>query len=178
MAGIVYYLPKMTGRSMDTKLLRFQFWAVFLTFNGTFISLIAVGIIGMPRRDISYAAYLQPLNTGRRSSRSRSGHPWRCSSGFYLAGCHQAAVAAFNPWDSLGVEWQVPTPVSIFNFDQVPVSWSLPVQLRHWKAGGRIRSGRTSLEWSLSMTEVSPTGLTAIEEVEGGGRTLCSVPGW
>ena len=36
---------------MDTKLLRFQFWAVFITFNGTFISLIAVGILGMTRRD-------------------------------------------------------------------------------------------------------------------------------
>ena len=55
MAGIVYYLPKMTGLSMDTKLLRFQFWAVFLTFNGTFLSLIAVGIMGMTRRVISYA---------------------------------------------------------------------------------------------------------------------------
>ena len=62
MAGIVYYLPKMTGITMDSKLLKFQFWAAFITFNGTFISLIAVGILGMPRRVISYAAYLQPLN--------------------------------------------------------------------------------------------------------------------
>ena len=52
----------MTGVSMDTKRLKFQAWAVFLTFNGTFISLIAVGILGMTRRAISYAAYLQPLN--------------------------------------------------------------------------------------------------------------------
>ncbi|MGA8665439.1 MAG: hypothetical protein WB804_01065, partial [Candidatus Dormiibacterota bacterium] len=35
-------------------------------------------------------------------------------------------VAAFNPWESLGVEWQVPTPVPTFNFDRIPVSWSLP----------------------------------------------------
>ena len=62
MGAIVYFLPKMTGFTMDTKLLKFQFWAVFLTFNGTFISLIAVGILGMTRRTISYASYLQPLN--------------------------------------------------------------------------------------------------------------------
>jgi hypothetical protein len=24
------------------------------------------------------------------------------------------------------VEWQVPTPVPVFNFDAVPTSWSLP----------------------------------------------------
>ena len=59
----------------------YQFWAVFLTFNGTFISLIAVGILGMPRRVISYAAYLQPLNDlARRSSPSGWAHRWRSSS--------------------------------------------------------------------------------------------------
>src|SRR5580700_9784620 len=47
-----------------------------------------------------------------------------------------------------------------------------PVRLRHRKAGGGFRARGTRLEWSLSMSEVSPTGLTAIEEVEGGGRTL------
>ena len=36
--------------------------------------------------------------------------------------------AAANPWESLGVEWQLPTPVPVFNFDRVPSAWSLPYE--------------------------------------------------
>jgi cytochrome c oxidase subunit I len=127
MAGIVYYLPKMTGVSMDSKLLKFQFWAVFLTFNGTFISLIAVGILGMPRRAISYAAYLQPLNISASVFAFGLGVSMSLFLGILIwKAVFQRVPAAANPWESLGIEWQVPTPVPVFNFDAVPTTWSLP----------------------------------------------------
>jgi cytochrome c oxidase subunit I len=127
MAGIVYYLPKMTGISMDTKWLKYQFWAVFITFNGTFISLISVGILGMPRRAIAYAAYLQPLNI----SASVFAFGLGASMAWFLGvliwkAIFQRHTATANPWESLGVEWQIPTPVPVFNFDTVPTTWSLP----------------------------------------------------
>src|SRR6202521_2725642 len=127
MGAIVYYLPKMTGRTMDIKLLRYQFWAVFITFNGTFISLIAVGILGMPRRDISYAAYLQPLNDSASIFALALGLSMTLFLGILIwEVVIKQRVAAANPWESLGVEWQVPTPVPVFNFDRVPLSWTLP----------------------------------------------------
>jgi cytochrome c oxidase subunit I len=127
MAGIVYYLPKMTGVSMDSRLLKFQFWAVFLTFNGTFISLIAVGILGMPRRVISYAAYLQPLNVSASLFAFGLGASMALFLGILIwKAIFQRQAAAANPWESLGIEWQLPTPVPVFNFDAVPTSWSLP----------------------------------------------------
>ena len=127
MGGIVYYLPKMTGFSMDTKWLRFQFWAVFLTFNGTFLSLVAVGILGMPRRVISYAAYLQPLNISASVFAFGLGASMALFLGILIwKAIFERQKAAANPWESLGVEWQVPTPVPVFNFDAVPTSWSLP----------------------------------------------------
>src|SRR3984893_6591751 len=127
MGAIVYYLPKMTGRTMDIKLLRYQFWAVFITFNGTFISLIAVGILGMPRRDISYAAYLQPLNDSASIFALALGLSMTLFLGILIwEVVIKQRVAAANPWESLGVECQVPTPVPVFNFDRVPLSWTLP----------------------------------------------------
>jgi cytochrome c oxidase subunit I len=127
MAGIVYYLPKMTGVSMDSKLLKFQAWAVFLTFNGTFISLIAVGILGMPRRVISYAAYLQPLNVSASIFAFGLGASMALFLGILIwKAIFQRVPSVANPWESLGVEWQVPTPVPVFNFDTVPTSWALP----------------------------------------------------
>jgi cytochrome c oxidase subunit I len=127
MGGIVYYLPKMTGISMDSRLLKFQFWAVFLTFNGTFISLIAVGILGMPRRVISYAAYLQPLNISASVFAFGLGASMALFLGILIwKAFFQRQPAIANPWESLGIEWQLPTPVPVFNFDAVPTTWSLP----------------------------------------------------
>jgi cytochrome c oxidase subunit 1 len=127
MAGIVYYLPKMTGVSMDSRLLKWQFWAVFLTFNGTFISLIAVGILGMPRRVISYAAYLQPLNISASVFAFGLGASMSLFLGILIwKAIFQRVPSVANPWESLGVEWQVPTPVPLFNFDTVPTNWALP----------------------------------------------------
>ena len=45
---------------------------------------------------------------------------------------------AANPWESLGVEWQVPTPVPVFNFDAVPIALVAAVRLRHREAGAQI----------------------------------------
>jgi cytochrome c oxidase subunit 1 len=129
LGAIVYYLPKMTGRSMDTKWLKWQFWCVFVTFNGTFMSLIAVGILGMPRRAISYAAYLQPLNI----SASLFAFGLGASMAWFLGILIWKVIikptpATENPWESLGVEWQLPTPVPAFNFDRVPTAWELPYE--------------------------------------------------
>ena len=38
----------------------------------------------------------------------------------------QRQRATANPWELLGIEWQVPTPVPVFNFETVPTNWSLP----------------------------------------------------
>ena len=127
MAAIVYFLPKMTGFTMDTKLLKFQFWAVFLTFNGTFISLIAVGILGMTRADDQLRRVPATTERFRIGVRVWSG----CFDGAvprdpHMGGRHQEDAGGRQPLGVLGVEWQVPTPVPVFNFDRVPTSWSLP----------------------------------------------------
>jgi cytochrome c oxidase subunit 1 len=141
MGGIVYYLPKMTGVSMDTRWLKFQFWAVFVTFNGTFISLIAVGILGMPRRAIAYAAYLQPLNVSASLFAFGLGASMSLFLGILIwKAVFQRVPAAANPWESLGVEWQVPTPVPVFNFETVPTSWSLPYDYDTGVPAARIGS--------------------------------------
>ena len=91
---------------------------MFLTFNGTFISLIAVGIMGMPRRVISYAAYLQPLNISASVFAFGLGASMALFLGILIwQAVFKRQPATANPWESLGVEWQVPTPVPVFNFD-------------------------------------------------------------
>jgi cytochrome c oxidase subunit I len=146
MGGIVYYLPKMTGITMDTRWLKFQFWAVFLTFNGTFLSLVAVGILGMPRRVISYAAYLQPLNVSASVFSFGLGASMSLFLGILIwKAIFQRVPAAANPWESLGIEWQLPTPVPVFNFDAVPTSWSLPYDYDTGRPAAQVISAAPAL---------------------------------
>jgi cytochrome c oxidase subunit 1 len=126
--GITYYLPRITGHALDEQRGRLQFWAMFITFNGTFLSLLAVGILGMPRRVVSYDPALQGLNI----SASLFAFGLGLSMLFFLVNLvidtvvkpRRAAVA--NPWESLGYEWQLPHPIPVHNFATPPTGRTLP----------------------------------------------------
>src|SRR6266542_6998674 len=54
LAGIYYWFPKITGRLLDRKLGEWNFWTVFVGFNGTFLIMHTLGLEGMPRRIYTY----------------------------------------------------------------------------------------------------------------------------
>jgi cytochrome c oxidase subunit 1 len=127
MAGIYYWLPKMTGIKLNQTLGKWQFWIMFLAFNSTFLPLFAVGMAGQPRRVFEYARNLQTLND------------WVSISSFFLGGSILLFVINFvwstvivrerevgNPWNSRGLEWQVASPPPPGNFDKIPVVLSGP----------------------------------------------------
>jgi len=53
-AGVYYWFPKFTGRLMDERLGRLNFWLLFLGVNVTFFPMHIVGLLGMPRRVYTY----------------------------------------------------------------------------------------------------------------------------
>jgi cytochrome c oxidase subunit 1 len=126
--GITYYLPRMTGHVLDESLGRRQFWAMFISFNGTFLSLLAVGILGMPRRVVSYDPGLQGLNI----SASLFAFVLGASMLFFLVIVVRDTLVKpvraklLNPWESLGYEWSIPHPIPVHNFSSPPVGWTLP----------------------------------------------------
>ncbi|HEX3330330.1 MAG TPA: cbb3-type cytochrome c oxidase subunit I, partial [Gaiellales bacterium] len=117
-AGIYYWLPKMAGVELNEMLGKIHFWTAFIFFNSTFLPLFAVGMMGMPRRTATYAPHLQFLND------------WVSISAFLLGGSMLVFLANFvwslvvsrvpapaNPWMARSLEWQLPTPVPVDNFD-------------------------------------------------------------
>jgi cytochrome c oxidase subunit I len=127
MAGIYYWLPKMTGIKLNEKLGKWQFWLMFIGFNSTFLPLFAVGMAGQPRRVFEYATNLTGLND------------WVSISSYVLGFSILLFVINFvwstvivrerevgNPWQSRGLEWQIASPPPADNFDQVPVVLSGP----------------------------------------------------
>src|SRR5881628_159354 len=55
-AGAYYWWPKITGRLLDERLGKIQFWVLFAGFNTAFFPQHYLGAIGMPRRIYTYAA--------------------------------------------------------------------------------------------------------------------------
>jgi cytochrome c oxidase subunit 1 len=80
-AGLYFWLPKMTGKTLNKRLGKIHFWCMFVFFNMTFFPMFLIGILGQPRRVFEYAQNLQALNDfasvsafllGASSSASRS----------------------------------------------------------------------------------------------------------
>src|ERR1700685_1409787 len=56
--GAVYFwFPKMTGKLLDERLGRWNFWTMFIGFNLAFLPMHLTGLLGMPRRVYTYASY-------------------------------------------------------------------------------------------------------------------------
>jgi len=128
--GAVYYwLPKMLGFELNETLGKIHFWLFFVFSNLTFFPLFAAGFLDMPRRVSTYAPHLQTLNIFV----SASAYVIGLSMLIFIANLIWSLVfvrqpAAENPWVSRGLEWQVPTPVPIENFDRIPVITSGPYE--------------------------------------------------
>ena len=121
-AAIYYWVPKMTGFNLSERLGKIHFWSMFLAFNSTFAPLFALGFLGMPRRVVTYNPSFQPLND------------WVSVSAFVLGLSMLVFIynvvwsllikrepAAVNPWHSKSPEWQLPTPVPVYDFERTPV---------------------------------------------------------
>jgi cytochrome c oxidase subunit I len=120
-AAIYYWVPKMTGYMLNERLGKVHFWLMFISFNSTFGPLFAIGFLGQPRRAVTYAHTLQFLND------------WVSISAFVLGFSLLLFLANFvwslvfakvpapaNPWGSRSLEWQLPSPVPVHNFDRIP----------------------------------------------------------
>ncbi|HVC69995.1 MAG TPA: cbb3-type cytochrome c oxidase subunit I [Acidimicrobiales bacterium] len=120
--GLYYWLPKMTGKMMDRRLGKWHFWLMFIFFNLTFFPLFFVGLLGQPRRVFEYAQNLQTLNDISSVSAFFLGASFLIFVfNFVRSMFLDPKPAPANPWHSLGLEWQTPTPVPPYNFVRIPV---------------------------------------------------------
>ncbi|MGH9291879.1 MAG: cytochrome c oxidase subunit I [Acidimicrobiales bacterium] len=121
--GAVYYwTPIMTGRQLNEKLAKAHFWMMFVFFNTTFFPLFLVGILGMPRRVFEYAPRLQDLNDIASISAYLLGSSFLIFIFNFVWNIFIVPKRAErNPWQSKGLEWMVPVPIPLYNFERIPV---------------------------------------------------------
>lgn len=115
-----YWWPKITGKMYPERVARVAAIGVFIGFNLTFLPQFVMGSRGMPRRYWDYDPEFQIFH--------------RLSTvGAFLLGLSLFGVVCYlmwslkygtkapqNPWGGTTLEWDAPTPPTVFNFPEPP----------------------------------------------------------
>jgi cytochrome c oxidase subunit I len=147
-AAVYYWVPKMTGWQLNERLGKIHFWTMFVFFNSTFAPLFALGFMGMPRRAVTYQHSFQFLNDWVSVSAFLLGISMLIFLGNLVWSLAFAKVPAeANPWGSRSIEFQLPSPVPVHNFDRTPVFTSDPYgygegPVPHWVVPAGAPAGR------------------------------------
>ena len=143
-----FWFPKFTGRLLDERLGRWNFWTMFIGFNLGFFPMHISGLLGMPRRVYTYAEgmgwdWLNLITT--------------LGSFMFAVGVllfiinvivsyRRGRAAGDNPWDAPTLEWATSSPPPPYNFIVIPT-----VASRHplWEDRLNEQSARSYVEAGL-----------------------------
>ena len=120
--ALYFWFPKFTGKMMDERLGRWNFWTMFLGFNLGFFPMHISGLLGMPRRIYTFSDSM--------------GWDWlnlitTLGSFVFAIGVllliynvinslRHGVSAGANPWDGPTLEWATTSPPPPYNFAVIP----------------------------------------------------------
>ncbi len=121
-AALFYWFPKMTGRKLDERSGKLQFWLLFIGTNLTFFPQHLLGLDGMIRRVADYSANagwteLNFLSTIGAFFIALSVLPFMWN---VFTALRRPADAPDDPWGGYTLEWATTSPPPVYNFDHLP----------------------------------------------------------
>ena len=126
-AAIHYWYPKIWGKMYNLKRAKRSFWIIIIGFNILYFPMFIMGLQGLPRRYFDYLPEFHLLNVIST-----------VGSWILLFGMIYMAVNLFkgrkgpkakaNPWGGLTLEWTIPSPPPLENFDEVPTVTERPYE--------------------------------------------------
>jgi cytochrome c oxidase subunit 1 len=125
-AALHYWYPKIWGRMYDFKIAYWGWALTFIGFNTLYFPLFVIGMQGMPRR---YFDYLPQFHAGHFISTMGAfiifiGLVIMFTNLFRSA--RRGKPAEANPWNGLTLEWTIPSPPPVENFDEIPTITNQP----------------------------------------------------
>ncbi|MFC4225305.1 aa3-type cytochrome oxidase subunit I [Lysinibacter cavernae] len=123
-AGFFFWWPKWTGKMLNERLGKIQFWILFVGFHMTFLIQHWLGVMGMPRR---YATYLPEDGFDWMNQLSTVGSVLLGISiipfllNVYITHRRAPKVTVNDPWGySRSLEWATSCPPPRHNFTSIP----------------------------------------------------------
>ncbi len=124
-AGFYFWWPKMTGKMLNSRIGKVQFWVMFIGFNMTFLVQHWMGVEGMPRRIANYPDL--PGNVTTLNVISTVGS-WLLALSVlmffwnvYVTWRYGETVTEEDPWGfASSLEWATSCPPPRHNFYRIP----------------------------------------------------------
>lgn len=121
-AGIYYWFPKITGRMIHDGLGKINFWLMFIGMNITFFPMHFLGLNGMPRRVYTYDS---GMGWDFWNLVSTVGSFLMAASVLVFAynviySLRRREMAGADPYDGRTLEWAIPSPPPVYNFEKIP----------------------------------------------------------
>jgi len=120
-AALAFWFPKVTGRFLDETQGRISFWLTFAGVQVTFLSMFLSGLRGMPRRYSSYSLIFEHTNFVTTIGAYMIMAGMLVLLGAVISSWRKGVPSGPNPWHANSLEWMVPTPPPLENFDVLPV---------------------------------------------------------
>jgi cytochrome c oxidase subunit I len=120
--AMYFWFPKMTGRLLDERLGRWNFWTMFVGFNVAFLPMHITGLLGMPRRVYTYNDYGGWAALNMLTSIGSFIFALGVLLFFInvVKSLKSGARAGKNPWDAPTLEWATSSPPPPYNFAVIP----------------------------------------------------------
>jgi len=125
--ALYFWFPKMTGRMLDERLGKWNFWTMFVGMNLAFFPMHLSGLFGMPRRVYTYPAGLgwDTINLIVSIGAFLFAIGVLLLLANVLVSLRGGRVAGANPWDAPSLEWATSSPPPSYNFAVLPEVGSL-----------------------------------------------------
>jgi cytochrome c oxidase subunit 1 len=104
----------------DERLGKLHFWLTFVAFNVTFFPQHYIGLRGMPRRVADYSDEFHDWNMVSTIGAFALGASTLIFFYNIVRSWRFGERVGHNPWRAMTIEWQVSSPPSKFNFDEIP----------------------------------------------------------
>lgn len=120
-AAMHYWFPKMFGKMYNERVAIISTIFIFIGFNLMYFTMFIMGYQGMPRR---FWSYLPEFQTEHIISTVGA---IILVTGLFtmiinlIRGLKNGKKAEANPWGGVTLEWQIPSPPPVENFEQIPV---------------------------------------------------------
>jgi heme/copper-type cytochrome/quinol oxidase subunit 1 len=155
--GAVYFwFPKMTGRMMDERLGRWNFWTMFIGFNLGFLPMHLTGLLGMPRRVWTYPAGMGWSTLNMLTT--IGSFLFAIGVALFLVNValslKRGAKAGADPWHGPTLEWAIPSPPAPYNFAVIPT-----IASRHplWEEALCLDGPRSAIDRGMVLDEGKET---------------------
>ncbi|MFM6963744.1 MAG: cytochrome c oxidase subunit I [Micrococcales bacterium] len=126
-AGIYFWYPKMTGKMLNERLGKIQFWILFVGFHTTFLIQHWLGFLGAPRRYATYlstdaggnATWMNMISTAGAALLAVSMIPFLWN--VWITHKRGVRTTLNDPWGyGRSLEWATGSPFPRHNFTSIP----------------------------------------------------------